>query len=96
MTVIRLSRFSADPASVETMLARRADLIAAVRRAHPGLERAEIVRVDERTFVDVWRWDSAESLRAAQATAPTMPESGPAFALTTDITAEDGELLDAR
>jgi heme-degrading monooxygenase HmoA len=96
MSVLRLSRFTADPASVDTLLARRAALIAAVRRSHPGLREASLVRVDDRTFVDVWRWDSADAMRAAVAAAPSMPETRAAFALVADTTAEDGEILDAR
>jgi Antibiotic biosynthesis monooxygenase len=96
MTVIRTSRFKTDPPRAEEMLARRADLISAVRAAHPGLAEARLARVSEDTWVDMWRWDSPASMQAALAGAPSLPEAAAAFALTTDLTAENAELVDER
>jgi quinol monooxygenase YgiN len=96
MPVIRTSRFKTDPARAEEMLARRADLIAAVRAAHPGLAEARLARVGEDTWIDIWRWDSPANMQAALAGAPSLPEAAAAFALTRDLTAENAELVDER
>jgi hypothetical protein len=96
MAVIRTSRFKTDPARAEEMLARRADLISAVRAAHPGLAEARLARVGEDTWIDMWRWDSPASMQAALAVAPSLPEAAQAFALTSDLTAENAELVDER
>jgi hypothetical protein len=52
-----------------------------------------LIRVDERTWVDSWLWDSTEILDAALAGAPRLPEAAAAFALTGDVSAEQGELV---
>ena len=96
MTVIRTSRFKTDPARAEEMLARRADLISAVRAAHPGLAEARLARVGDDTWVDMWRWDSPASMQAALAGAPSLPAAAAAFALASDLTAESAELVDER
>jgi hypothetical protein len=96
MAVIRTSRFKTDPAHAGEMLARRADLISAVRAAHPGLAEARLARVGEDTWIDTWRWDSPASMQAALADAPSLPEAAEAFALTSDLTAENAELVDER
>ena len=96
MTVIRTSRFKTDPARTEEMLAKRADLISAVRATHPGLAEARLARVGEDTWIDMWRWDSPASMQAALVGAPSLPEAAAAFALTSDLTAENAELVDER
>lgn len=96
MPVIRTVRFKVDPARHEEMIARRADLIAAVRAAFAGLTEARLARVGEDSWVDMWRWDSPASMQAALAGAPALPEAAAAFSLTSDVTAENAELVDER
>jgi hypothetical protein len=96
MAVIRTSRFKTEPARAEEMIARRADLISAVRAAYPGLTEARLAKTGEDTWVDMWRWDSPASMQAALAGAPTLPQAAAAFSLARDLTAEDGELVDER
>jgi hypothetical protein len=96
MTVIRTSRFTTDPSRTKEMLTRRADLISAIRAAHPGLAEARLARVGEDTWVDAWRWDSPASLQAALAAGPSLPEAAPVFAVIRDLTTEDAELVDER
>lgn len=96
MTIIRITRFETEPAAVDDMLARRADLIAAVRGRYTGPELTRLARLDERTWLDTWHWDSQATLDAALAGAPTMPEARAAFALTTNSAAEQGALVDER
>jgi hypothetical protein len=93
MSVIRTTRFSADPADAGTVLERRGRLLDAVRKAFDGPAEARLVRVDEQTWLDIWRWDSAETLAAAIEGAHHMPEAAAAFALTRDVTGEQGEVV---
>ena len=71
-------------------------MIAAIRADHPGLAEARLIRLEDGTFVDAWRWDSAEQMQAALAAAPTYPEVPAAMSLTRERTAEDGEIVDER
>ncbi|MDR0343577.1 MAG: antibiotic biosynthesis monooxygenase [Nocardiopsaceae bacterium] len=96
MTIIRTTRFKADPARATEVITRRAELISAVRAAFPGLTEARLTKVDEGTWADMWRWDSAANLAAALAGAPALPAATAAFALVTDVTAENADLVDER
>jgi quinol monooxygenase YgiN len=98
MTVVRTTRLVVAPENADELLARRASLIAAVRAAHPGLVETRLARVDERTFVDTWRWDSAASLHCALDAVFDIPEAGPAFALTetTTLDVEQADVVDER
>jgi quinol monooxygenase YgiN len=96
MAVIRITRYSVDPADTEELLTRRAALISAVRAAFPGLTEARLARLDEQTWVDIWRWDSAEHAQAAFSAAPALPEAQAAFAFAKDATAEQAEIVDER
>lgn len=95
MADIRIHRFIVDPADIEELRARRAKLIATVRVAHPGLLEARLVRLEDGTFIDSWRWASAEEMQAALAAAP-FPDAGSVWSLTRDATSEDGEIVDER
>lgn|SRR5689334_13072956 len=94
MALLRTTRFTADPADVDAMLERRRKLLETVRAGYAGPSATRLIRVDERTWVDSWRWDSAETMRAALEAAPSLPEAAAAFALTSDAAAENGEIVD--
>jgi hypothetical protein len=94
MAVIRTTRFNVDHADAETMLARRRQLLDAVRAAFSGPTEARLVRLDDGSWLDIWRWDSAETLRAALEGAPGLPEAGAAFAVTRGASVEQGEVVD--
>jgi len=96
MAVSRTHRYSVDPADLDELIARRAKLIAAIRSAHPGLSEARLTRLEDGTFTDVWRWDSAEQMQAAQADMARFPEAREAMSLTRDNTPIDGEIVDER
>ncbi|MBM9618480.1 antibiotic biosynthesis monooxygenase [Streptomyces zhihengii] len=93
MTVVRITRFRTDPANDAEMIDKRATLIAAVRESYPGLTEARLGRLEDGTWVDHWYWESTEHMQKALAAAPTIPEAGAAFALTTDTTAESAEIV---
>ncbi|MFC5187460.1 hypothetical protein [Actinomadura harenae] len=96
MTVLRTTRYQTGTSTVEEVLTRRNDLVAAIRAAYPGLDEARLTRAGDGTWVDLWRWESAELMEAAVAGAPKLPESARAFALTSDVTVEVTEVVDER
>ena len=93
MAIIRTTRFTADPADAETVLERRGKLLDAIRARFSGPDEARLIRIDERTWVDMWRWDSDEALRAALEGGPHLPEAAAAFAVARDVSAEDGVVV---
>jgi len=96
MTVLRIHQYSVDPAAVEELTTRRGTLIDAIRAAHPGLAETRLIRNQDGTFVDTWRWDSAGQMHAALAALPEFPQARAAMSLTRDNRADDGEIIDQR
>ncbi|MDN5856800.1 MAG: antibiotic biosynthesis monooxygenase [Actinomycetia bacterium] len=96
MTVTRFARFHVDPSGADEMLSRRAALVDGIRQRFPGLIEARLTRVDERTWVDVWRWESRADLQRALAGGPTVAEAPAVFALTEDLSTEDADDVDQR
>lgn len=96
MSVIRTTRFTVDASDVNELVTRRARLIDAIRAVYPGLVETRLTRLEDGSFADAWRWESAEHLDTALATGPTLPEAGPVFALIGDATADTANLIDAR
>ncbi len=94
MSIVSVTRFQADPADTDQVRARHAALVTAIRAAQPGLTEARLGRLDDETWVGVWRWDSAASLRAARQAAPGTAAAVAAFEVAREVTAEDIEMLD--
>jgi hypothetical protein len=95
MTVTKTHRYSVGEADLDELLARRAALITAVRAAYPGLTGTQLTRLEDGTFTDTWRWDTAERMRAARP-ATELPEARAAMSLVRDHTARHGEVVDER
>jgi heme-degrading monooxygenase HmoA len=96
MSIVRITRFKVAPAEIDELIRRRAALISAVRASFPGLAEARLARTEGNEWVDLWKWDSAESMQAALQAAPQLPEAGPAFALIEDAAVEQAEIVDER
>lgn len=96
MAAIRLVRFTVEPSRVEELMSRRADLIGETRRLYPGLHEARLTRLDDRTWLDLWRWESAAHAEAAIRGAHDIPGATEAFALISDVSAEIAEVVDER
>lgn len=96
MTFLRITRFTADPADSERVVATRAELISAVRAQFPGLGPTRLARIDDETWMDSWCWDSKAALDAVAATVPSMPVAQKAFALVKEATIQEGEIVDER
>jgi hypothetical protein len=94
MAVLRLDRFTVNPADTADLLAKHADLVNVAKDVFPGLIDVQLAQVDDRTWIDVWRWDTLASAQAAVASAPSIPQAGAAFALTKDLTVEFAEVID--
>ncbi|MEV1177125.1 antibiotic biosynthesis monooxygenase [Nonomuraea sp. NPDC049784] len=94
MPIISVTRFQADPADADQVRTRHAALVDAARAALPGLTEARLGRLNDETWVGVWRWDSAASLQAARQTLPGTDAGTAAFAVAREVTAEDIEVLD--
>jgi quinol monooxygenase YgiN len=96
VAVLRITRFTADPADAKEVLARNTALVAAVRAASPGPAEASLARLDDKTWVGLWRWESAADAQATFDAAHSIPETAAAFALVKDATAEQAEIIDER
>jgi hypothetical protein len=96
MSVVRIHRYSVDPANLEKLISRRATLIASLRTVHPGLVETRLTRLEDGTYTDAWRWNSAEQMQAAFVDLPAFPEAREAMSLTRDATAQSGEIVDER
>lgn len=94
MSVIAIVHCQVDPADADEFRARHTALVAATRAAVPGLIEARLGRTDERGWAAIWRWESAEHLAAARASVGGGPVAGAAFALATEITGTEVEVLD--
>jgi SAM-dependent methyltransferase len=96
MPIIRTTRYTIAPENIDEALARRNSLIAVLRDRVAGPTSAQLCRLQDGTYVDIWRWNSHEDLQAAQAAAPSLPETAAAFALVPDAIAENAEIVDER
>jgi hypothetical protein len=61
MAVLELARFKVGIGKAEAMVSSRDDMMAAMRARFPGLIEARLARLDEETWIDVWRWDTLEN-----------------------------------
>jgi len=95
MAVIRMHHYAIDAEDLDEMLARRAVLISAVRAAYSGLAETRLTRLQDGTYTDTWRWDTADQMKAARPAAE-LPEARAAMALVRDATAVNGEIIDER
>lgn len=93
MSVLRIVRYKTDPENAQEMLAARETLIKKVREDFPGLYEARLAKIDDETYIDVWRWEEMANVQAAIAAVPTMPEAGAAFKYTRDTVADFAEVI---
>jgi hypothetical protein len=97
MSVLRITRFETDPARTGEMIDRRTALLSALQDAFPGLTESRLARIDEKSWIEVTQWDSAEHLQTALERGPaSLPEAGALFALAMNATAETAEIVATR
>lgn len=93
MREVQVFRATVDPANVARLLEVRPAAIAQARAACPALLRAELVRVDEHTWLDILVWDGPGGADALMARAADLPLLGEMHALVGEVLAIDtGEL----
>jgi heme-degrading monooxygenase HmoA len=97
MSLIAITRFEATTDDATDIRTRHNALVDAVRASVPGLTEARLGRLEDQ-WVGVWRWESADDLKAARELAPTLAETKAAFALVREGTSavDEIEVVDER
>ena len=85
--------YSVDPGDLDELLAQRSALIRKVRTAYPGLAEARLIRLEDSSYRDAWRWDTAAQMQAALP-ATALAEAKNALSLACDYSADYGEVID--
>ena len=87
MATLELARFTVDPAVVPEMLAARAEVVAELREQCPGFRRISVTRLDERTWLDVVEWETAEDAQTAMAKVMELPGCQRMFGFIEEVVA---------
>jgi hypothetical protein len=96
MAFVRTHRYTVETGKLDQLLEQRTTLIQGIRSANPAFTTATLIRLADESFLDIWRWESAEAMRAALAAAKTVPLVGATMALMAEHSVVDGEVLDER
>lgn len=96
MATVRTHRYNVDTGNLAAMLESRTNLINGIRSGNPAFSSATLIRLDDNSYLDIWRWDSAEEMQRAAEAAKEFPIVGSTLAMTTDHMITDGEILDER
>jgi hypothetical protein len=96
MAVVRTHRYTVETGKLAQLLERRTALIQGIRSANPQFTQATLIRQEDGSYLDIWRWESAEAMHGAAAAARSFPLVGATMSLTTDHSVVDGEVLDQR
>jgi L-aminopeptidase/D-esterase-like protein len=73
---IEIVHLKVAPGHEDAFLTERDGMIAAVRAAHPGLVRAQLVDLGDGQWMDLVRWQTIEEAHAAAADFPNIPQAG--------------------
>jgi hypothetical protein len=96
MATVRTHRYTLAPGQVETFLAQRAELIRQWRAAGLDLVETGLYRLEDGTYLDIWRWASEEVMAKAFDTMGELPMVGATLGMTSEHSAVDGDLVDER
>lgn len=96
MAVVRTHKYTVETGKLHQLLERRTKLIQGIRSANPAFTEATLIRQEDGSYLDIWRWESAEAMGGAAAVAQSFPLVGATMALMTDHEVVDGEVLDER
>lgn len=97
MAVFELARFKVEPDKASDMLASRDEMVDAIRARFPGLIEAQLARLDDVTWIDVWKWESLEQAEAAAAGAREVPQAGAMFSFISEVESlEHAEIIHER
>ncbi len=93
MSTIELARFTVRPENAEEMLERRPALARTLREQFPGFLSLALVRLDERTWLDVVEWSDRSGAEAAQEAIMGNPDCRAFLELIDEVVAmEHGEV----
>ena len=90
MAVVRTHRYTVATGKLAQLLEQRMRLIRGLRSANPAFTAATLIRQEDGSYLDIWRWESAEARRGETI---GFPLTAVTAALTTDHTVVDGEVL---
>ena len=96
MATVRTHRYTLGPDQVEKFLAQRAELIGQWRAAGLDLVETRLYRLEDGTYLDIWRWASDEVMAKAFDTMGEIPLVGATLGMTSEHSAVDGDLVDER
>jgi hypothetical protein len=96
MASVRTHRYTLAPDQVEKFLPQRAELIDQWRAAGFDLKETRLYRLEDGTYLDVWRWASDEVMAKAFDAMDEIPLVEATLGMATDHSAVDGELVDER
>jgi hypothetical protein len=94
MATVRTHRYTLAPEQVDRFLAQRAELIGQWRAAGFDLVETRLYRLEDGTYLDVWRWASDEVMAKAFDAMGEIRLVGATLGMTIDHSAVDGELVD--
>ncbi|MFC9896170.1 hypothetical protein ACFVMC_20985 [Nocardia sp. NPDC127579] len=89
MAVVRTHRYTVVTGKLAQLLEQRARLIQGLRSMNPAFTAATLIRQADGSYLDIWRWDSAEARRDTL----EFPLVAATATLTTGHTVVDGEVL---
>lgn len=90
---VQVFRASVDPNNVTELLEVRGPAIAAAQAVCPALRRAELVRLDEGTWLDILVWDAPNGEELLMKHAAALPLVGRMHGLISEVQSVDaGEL----
>jgi hypothetical protein len=96
MATVRTHRYTLAPDRVAEFVAQRAELIGAWRAAGFDLVETRLYRLEDGTYLDVWRWASEEVMAKAFAAMGELTLVATTLGMTSDHSAIDAELVDER
>ncbi len=96
MAVVRTHRYTVVTGKLAQLLEQRTLVLRAIRSANAAFTAATLIRQEDGSYLDIWRWESAEGMRGATASAQSCPLATAAAALTTHHSVVDGKVLDER
>ncbi|MEV0715810.1 hypothetical protein [Asanoa sp. NPDC050611] len=94
MSIVRVTKFTANTTDTDALLAKRAELIAAVRSGFDGPVATKLTRDADATWTDTWTWASAAHAYAS--VKARLPLAAEAFALVTVKGVETADVVDER
>ncbi|TDU82595.1 hypothetical protein EV138_7490 [Kribbella voronezhensis] len=92
---VRMHTYRVGPDELTEFLSRRAALVAGLRAEYPGLAQVQLIRLEDGTYRDTWRWDSFEQMAAAFPAAGS-PQAAAVQSFLTEAAALNGEIVDER